>query len=190
MKPGMDDKELLRQIAQLPREISPANDAWDAVAVRIGEQPADANHTAVGKRWMLRAVAAVVVTAVATGLIMNNAWQRPTAPAPQLAQAATETVPAAPYKGLMAGSEAEYQAAFREYISIGNAREQLPRLAVEKIESGWADLVKTEIALTGALAQNPNDPFLNNRLLELRSRQLGFLKQLAALDRNNRRLTI
>ena len=51
-------------------------------------------------------------------------------------------------------------------------------------------MMRTEAELAGALEANPNDEFLNGRMLELRSRQLGFLKQLAALDRNNRRLTI
>jgi hypothetical protein len=61
---------------------------------------------------------------------------------------------------------------------------------VEKIERTWADLRITETALTGALEENPGDLFLNERMLELRARQLGFLKQLVTLDRNNRRLTI
>jgi hypothetical protein len=36
----------------------------------------------------------------------------------------------------------------------------------------------------------PNDPFLNDRLLQLRARQLGFLQRLATLDLNDRRMTI
>ena len=91
---------------------------------------------------------------------------------------------------MLSGSEAEYQAAFREFIATGESRETLPPLAVEKIETGWADLQRVESALSDALAQNPNDPFLNRRMLELRERQLGFLRQLAALDHSNRRLTI
>jgi hypothetical protein len=55
---------------------------------------------------------------------------------------------------------------------------------------GWADLRTTEAALMAALEENPNNRFLNERMLELRARQLGFLKQLVSLDRKNRRLTI
>jgi hypothetical protein len=44
--------------------------------------------------------------------------------------------------------------------------------------------------LAAALDENPDDPFLNDRMFELRARQLGFLKQLVKLDRNNRRMTI
>jgi hypothetical protein len=55
---------------------------------------------------------------------------------------------------------------------------------------GWTDLRVTETALAVALEENPDDQFLNERMLELRARQLSFLKQLITLDRNNRRMTI
>jgi hypothetical protein len=58
------------------------------------------------------------------------------------------------------------------------------------IESDWAELTLTENFLVAALEENPGDRFLNDRMLELRARQLGFLKQLARLDKNSRRMTI
>ena len=91
---------------------------------------------------------------------------------------------------VLAASEAEYQAAFREFITVGQAHERIPTMTVEKIETGWADLRQVETALADALARNPDDAFLNSRMLELRARQLGFLRQLASLDHSNRRLTI
>ncbi|MFC1695850.1 hypothetical protein ACFL1C_06975 [Pseudomonadota bacterium] len=91
---------------------------------------------------------------------------------------------------LLSTADAEYVAAFREFITIGKSGADLSPQTVEKIEGGWADLRTTEEALAAALEQNPGDLFLNERMLELRARQLGFLKQLAALDRNNRRMTI
>ena len=90
----------------------------------------------------------------------------------------------------MEGNEAEYQAAFREFVAIGESRERLEPLVVEQIESSWADMLRTENELSSALELNPNDPFLNMRMLELRERQLGFLRQIASLERKNRRLTI
>jgi hypothetical protein len=51
-------------------------------------------------------------------------------------------------------------------------------------------LRQTETELTAALVMRPNDPFLNDRLLQLRARQLGFLQRLATLDLNDRRMTI
>ncbi len=88
------------------------------------------------------------------------------------------------------GTEAEYLAAFREFSGVGESRERMPTPVVENIETGWAELLQVEDALAEALAQSPNDPFLNRKMLELRARQLGFLRQLAALDHSNRRLTI
>ena len=86
--------------------------------------------------------------------------------------------------------DAEYQAAFREFINVGGTDHNLAPQTIEKIEMGWAELRVTEAALANALEDNPGDLFLNERMLELRARQLGFLKQLVTLDRNNRRMTI
>jgi hypothetical protein len=90
----------------------------------------------------------------------------------------------------LAASEAEYQAAFREFITVGQARSNLSQQTIAQIETGWADLRAAENALEAALAANPDDRFLNNRMFELRARQLGFLQELAYLDQSNRRLTI
>ena len=54
----------------------------------------------------------------------------------------------------------------------------------------YDELQETERALQEALAANPDNRFLNQRMLELRARQLGFLKQLAALEQTTWRLTI
>jgi hypothetical protein len=73
---------------------------------------------------------------------------------------------------------------------VGSARTSLSPQTVALIETSWDDLRRTESELAAALAIRPNDPFLNDRMLELRARQLGFLQRLAALDLNDRRLTI
>ena len=184
----MDDRELLNRIAELPREIRPATEVWPRISARIGRPDARSPGRNAGRRgWALGAVAAVAVAALALNLMPVKRQSHEEAP--MLAEQ-SRPAQAVPYGGFMASSEAEYQAAFREFIAVGDSREQLPVTAVEQIETGWADLMHAETALSGALAENPNDPFLNNRMLELRARQLGFLKQLATLERSNRRLTI
>jgi negative regulator of sigma E activity len=184
----MNEQELLQRIADLPRDIPPRNDPWQKIEPRLEDR-----STGVSKqppvlrvrRWAPVAAAAAAVLAVAL-LVMPVGD-----PGPQVPGIATSETPATvPPPMMLSGSEAEYQAAFREFIATGESRETLPPLAVEKIETGWADLQRVESALSDALAQNPNDPFLNRRMLELRERQLGFLRQLAALDHSNRRLTI
>ena len=187
----MNEKELLKRIAELPREIPPENDPWQKISARLDERSLSAGDTRPERgpgRFVWQAVAALAVLAVAVTLLKGpeQATERPAlsqAPEQQLVNYV-----AMPYA--LAGSEAEYQAAFREFIPVGDSRERLPALTVEKLETGWADLRQVETALADALAQNPNDPFLNKRMLELRAKQLGFLRQLAALDHSNRRLTI
>ncbi len=187
----MNEKELLRRIAELPREMAPENDPWRKIAERMDDRsPAQdatrAEHAP--RRWAWQAVAALAVLALAVTLL--NA-PRPVPNEPALSQVPVQpTAEPVAMPFALAGSEAEYQAAFREFIPIGESRERLSALTVEKLETGWADLRQVENALADALAQNPNDPFLNKRMLELRARQLGFLRQLAALDHSNRRLTI
>lgn len=188
----MNEQELLKRIAGLPREIAPGNDPWARIAARLDERVADGageSHAATGlrtRRWVPLAAAAAALLAIA---LVVTPVDDPANTASDAARAAASPAPIPP-PVVLAGSEAEYQAAFHEFIAIGESREALPSMAVEKIESGWADLRQVETALKDALAQNPNDPFLNRRMLELRARQLGFLKQLAALDHSNRRLTI
>jgi len=92
--------------------------------------------------------------------------------------------------GALNASEFEYQAAFREFISVGESRENLPQKAVQNLVAGWADLRAAETALTEALRENPGNEFLSAKMLELRSRQLDFLQQIASLDQNSRRKTI
>jgi hypothetical protein len=198
MKRLKDDKELQQRIAQLPREISPEHDVWERISARISEPAEQPLASTSRSRWPLR-VAAAVVVGLAAGLILNRGWQQPAGQDQLIAASGEEVQPetvitgpeqSAVFAGLIAGSDAEYQAAFREFLSISPERNDLSGPVVEKIETGWAEMMRTEAELAGALEANPNDEFLNGRMLELRSRQLGFLKQLAALDRNNRRLTI
>jgi hypothetical protein len=137
--------------------------------------------------------AASMVLALATGwLLLSDKAAEPVAPGSPVDFAETG-VSAAAVTGLRAtltASEAEYRAAFREFIPVGSARPSLSPQTVAVIESGWAEMRQTEAELAAALAMRPNDPFLNDRMLELRARQLGFLQRLATLDLDNRRKTI
>jgi hypothetical protein len=189
MKYTVDEQELLRRIADLPREIPPQNDPWPAIEARIGDERERRRGSGSTGAWWLRAAAASVAVALAAGLLFGPRWgDMQTAPAgPAVATAGTGEfrLPAS-----LAASEAEYQAAFREFIAVGRARPGLSPQTIDRIEAGWADLRDTEDALTAALANTPGNAFLTERMLELRARQLGFLQQLAAIDQDYRRLTI
>lgn len=197
MKSKMDERELLKRLDELPRELEPENDPWDRIAARLDQGQAPKSSRSASRhgrfamsRWVPAAVAATVVLAI----VLNWAPETPTpipADAPQPRQAADAPVPGlAPITAGLAGAEAEYFAAFREFKPLGESRDRLAAPTLDKIETGWSELQRVETALEQALAENPNDPFLNRRMLELRARQLGFLRQLAALDHSNWRLTI
>ncbi len=184
MSHDMNEQELLRKLAELPREIKPGNDPWQEISARIERS----SPVARPSRWMLRAVAASVVLLLAVGVILRPMWS--TGPATTAAPPASLAASIPAPRGMLVSADAEYLAAFREFVGIGAPNNNLAPQTIEKIESGWTDLQLAEVALAAALEENPGDLFLNERMLELRARQLGFLKQLVALDRNNRRMTI
>ena len=186
MSPSMNEKELLNRLAELPREISPGRDPWPEISARIerSSTPTGSTHPAPG--WMLKAVAASVVLAFTAGFLLKPLWNNGLGSSDSMAQHTGIAQP----PGLLDTIDAEYLAAFHEFNNIGGSRGNLAPQTIEKIEMGWTDLRVTETALAVALEENPGDLFLNERMLELRARQLSFLKQLITLDRNNRRLTI
>ena len=181
----MNEQELLKGLAELPREIAPGRDPWPEISARIGALEAAARAVRPASRWRAASLAAAVLLTIAAGLLWNAQRQEIPAGAAPTGVAGTQTGTA--LHSLLAATEAEYQAAFREFISIGQSRPRLEPRTIESIEGSWAGLRETEAALAAALAENPDDPFLNGRMLELRARQLGFLRQLAAMDQNNRR---
>jgi hypothetical protein len=180
-----DDKELLGRIAALPREICPERDPWPEIAARIERLDRAGRHGHPALRWRPAALAASLLLALVAGLLWNA--QRQDVPAGRPAMETAELQAGTALHSMLAATEAEYQAAFREFISIGQSRPRLEPQTIESIEGSWAGLRDAEAALSAALAENPDDPFLNGRMLELRARQLGFLRQLAAMDQNNRR---
>jgi len=207
MNQGIDERELLRRLAELPRELPPRHDPWAEIAARIGtaareSAPAGAAAPVRRRAWSMLAAAASLLAALAVGWMLAPRWaaespaptelvdtQPPAAEAPLATQPLPEAPVALPVA--VAASEAEYLAAFREFIPVGSfARPDLSPRTLATIESGWSDLRATERNLAAALERDPDDPFLNDRMLELRARQLGFLQKLATLDMENRRLTI
>jgi hypothetical protein len=193
----MSEKELLSRLADLPREMSPGRDPWPEIMAAIGESPAGSGAVKSVTGWRFLAAAASVVLAISAGLVFTSLYRERAVPTEfqasindvPTAGKATEYEPAG-ISRMLNVVDAEYVAAFREFIGADDVRSDLAPQTLEKIEMGWADLRMTEVALESALEQHPDDLFLNERMLELRARQLGFLQQLVSLDRNNRRLTI
>ena len=197
MSPRMSEKELLDRLAELPREKTPSRDPWPAISAAIEALPGKAGGSGTGTTWWPRAAAAAVVLALAAGILLRPGFDdgapvrgERVSSAPTAAAGTAVGEPNARVTGMLDSLDAEYAAAFREFIGAGESRDVLAQQTVEKIEMGWADMRVAEEALSVALEQNPGDLFLSERMMELRARQLGFLKQLVSLERNNRRLTI
>jgi len=197
MSSKMSEQELLNRLADLPREISPGRDPWPGISAAIANSPAGSGAVrSRHNRWYLAAAASVLIV-VSAGLLLKPVYEEHSgATSPSTANKMTLVAGnEGPYGNtsiatMLNSVDAEYIAAFREFVSAGDSRTTLAPQTAEKIELGWADLRMTEQALAAALEQHPDNLFLNERMLELRARQLGFLKQIVSLDRNNRRLTI
>jgi hypothetical protein len=193
----MNEKELLARLAELPREKAPSRDPWPAISAAMETRSNERRVAKTGSSWWPTAAAAAVVLALAAGILlrpgldnMNPVRGEPVASVSETAPNAAVAQPNARVSGMLDSLDAEYTAAFREFIGAGESRDVLAQQTVDKIEMGWADMRVAEEQLSAALEQNPGDLFLSERMMELRARQLGFLKQLVSLERNNRRLTI
>lgn len=180
------ETELLRRLGELPRRVEPQNDPWPEIQQRIqAEAPA---RVAARTPWLQ--FAAAVAVAFALGIFSGQAWQSGGTPldgAAQTAQSAPPPTAPRELAGALAGAELEYQAAFSEFITIGYSASNLKTATLESIEDDWQEMQDAEAALSAALDQYPENPWLNQRMLELRDRQLEMLKKLAGLDRASRR---
>ena len=178
--PITNDEELRTAIRDLPVSMRPRRDLWPGIARRIAARE-PWHQASSGPTWRHQALAASVAIAFVAGLMFGQ----------QMGRAERPPGEASPINLVMQAtleaSEREYQAAFREFIAVGAARTLLETQAVENIENSWAELQQAESALLAALRDYPENTYLNQKLLDLRAQQLGFMKQLAMLDQFSRR---
>ena len=190
MKPGMSEHELLRRLAELPRSVPPAREAWPGISARIS---AEGSGQSAGRRrlpvWPLAAAASVLMV-LAAGLL--HEWQ----PAGQEGAERFAAIPPdgtvetqAAFLDTSLGSEMEYQAAFREFLAVSRAA--VPAgISIEPIGRGWETLRQVELELRAALQLDPDNGFLLARMESLRAHQLELLQQIAALELASRRISI
>lgn len=181
----MNEFEWKKNLAELPRELAPRNDPWNAIESRIQDQPVATERPR--RRFLVAgSLAASLMLAFLVGWLSGQqAHDLPTQTAnPQVASADF------PLQAMLAQTEAEYQAAFREFSPVGDARMSLPAETVQQIETGWAELQAIETMLNEALENDGANPFLIQKMMDLRSQQLLFLQKLVAIDQSNRRSTI
>ena len=163
MKASMNEQDLIRRLGDLPREISPERDPWPEISARIEAGSRNRADSADGRNWLPMAAAAavlVIVTGLFLGPLRTGSHGSPPLENARSMQAGGAQA-ALTLRGAQAATEAQYQAAFREFIPVEDSLGNLPPVTIESIESGWAELNNTETVLTAALEQHPDDPFLN-----------------------------
>lgn len=187
MNQRQTEQEMLRKIALLPRALAPVNDPWPKISARISAISCDPVPTPTPPPWQTHlwsfAVAATALILVATALILGQPWNssspwNSSASAPDTPEVA-QRYPAA---GASAASEAEYQAAFREFMTSGAAHAAPMQPSMEAFGAGWSALRQAEVELQVALNQEPDSQFLNSHMQALRARQLELLQQISAAD--------
>jgi hypothetical protein len=175
------EDQLVEAIHDLPKSKTPPGDPWPGIAAVFSAASGQERASGRGMRWGHQALAASVAVAFVAGLMFGQ--QIGTEPAiPMGANSIDLAMQAA-----LEANEREYQAAFREFIPVGMSKSLLATEAVENIESSWAEMQQAERALVDALKDYPDNHYLNQKLLDLRSQQLGFMRQLATLDQFSRR---
>jgi hypothetical protein len=179
----MKESELQDAIELLPRSIRPQRDLWPGIDKRLettGEGGKVHNRTPF---WRTPAMAAAVLLALTTGVFIGRGMD--TGPAGVSAQSVQHYA----MVGSVKAAEREYQAAFRELVPLDYSGLRLEGEEPDALRGSWEDLLQTETSLLAALRQYPSDIYLNEKLLDLRSQQLQFVKQLALLEQNNWRRT-
>ena len=183
MSQSHTEQEMLRKIALLPRELAPVNDPWLKISARISTNSRDSVATGEHTRLWPFAVAATALILVATALILGQPWISSSPGNSALSAPATpELAQQYPAAATTAASEAEYQAAFREFMTSGAAHASPAQPSMDAFGAGWSALRQAEVELQVALNQEPDNQFLNSHMQALRARQLELLQQITAAD--------
>ncbi|MEM1412699.1 MAG: hypothetical protein AAGH19_10115 [Pseudomonadota bacterium] len=177
-------------IEQLPRSITPARDLWPDIEAGLNQ--AAPVHATTRRGWGIGAVAASVAVAFLVGILLGRQAPGPAAPALPLDTIAAGTgfqVAAPALAAVLAATEREYQAAWKGFDPAGLAPALLDAASADELARSWQAMNEAEAALLAALDAHPDNPYLAAKLLDLRSQQLGFMRELHMLDQNSRRNT-
>lgn len=177
----MKESELHSAIGALPRSIKPPRDLWPGIDARL--ETAESARPRSMRSWQWPAMAAAVLLALATGIFIGRGLQL--SPSDEMVQFEQHLA----LTGSVEAAEREYQAAFRELVPLEYSGFRLQGEDPDALRKSWEDLLLAESSLLLALQQYPSNIYLNEKLLDLRSRQLQFVKQLAMLEQNDWRRT-
>lgn len=89
----------------------------------------------------------------------------------------------------MEAVELEYASAYKGFRPLMLEPTLFEASTTDELRASWADMQDAEEALKAALAEHPDNPFLSEKLLNLRAQQLEFMRQLHMLDQTSWRTT-
>jgi hypothetical protein len=179
------DSGLLSDLAALPRAVQPVNDPWLKIASRIVAVEADVQtlnqkrNVTWSKAWL--AVAASVLLVVISGIFIWSS-NEPQGPVYQPVAKKSEDAPGLFEMGTRiptSSVELEYQAAFREFVHFEAADSNPSSYARDEIRQGWELMLQLETELLTAMAREPENRLLKQRLVQLRAHQLQLLHVIA-----------
>ncbi len=179
----MKATELQKAIGSLPSNIKPQRDLWPGISDRLETVELSSHVQYRAPFWRIPAMAAAVLLALITGIFIGRGVD--TGPAGQTAGTVQEYALIATVNA----TEREYQAAFSELVTLDYSGLRLAGEEPDALRDSWKALLEAEKALLAALQQYPSNIYLNGKLLDLRSQQLQFVKQLALLEQNDWRRT-
>ena len=172
---------------ELPRSIEPGRDLWPDIEARLA--PRAPAETRTSRARGLGAIAASVAVAFLAGLLLGRQAPEPVV-TPAGAETLTLAAAAAPAMAVaLEATEREYRAAWKSFGPLGLAPTTLQPETLEALGRSWQSMKEAESALLTALEEHPENPYLADKLLELRGQQLEFMRDMHMLEQNNRRET-
>lgn len=177
----MKESELQNAIESLPGSIKPRRDLWPKISSQLDSNTGHVSPRSATPSWRTPAIAAAVLLALTTGIFIGRGFD---AASPGQMSVLEYTL-----AGTIEATEREYQAAFKELVPLDYSGMRLAGGDPGSIRSSWDEMQKAESALLAALREYPADIFLAGKLLDLRSQQLQFVKQMVLLEQNNWRRT-
>lgn len=174
-----DPSGLDARLQQLPREIEPGRDLWAGIESRL--EP----RATVGRRrpaWLWQAAAAVLLVA-GSSLLTATLMNERRADGTMAASPAVETVQAMPIAfGPGKRLDPEYLAARRQLTVVLDERmASLPASTRAKLEASLGELRRAAEQINVALAEQPDDPLLQELLLATYQDELAVLANVNQL---------